>query len=178
MEYRINKRTNDRISVIGIGSSSISNANKEEAIQTLKYAFENGVNYFDLAAGDAKCFPYYGESFENVRDKVIYQIHFGANYETGTYGWTTNLDTVKKSIDWQLKELRTDYIDYGFIHCLDEESDWKAYQKNGILDYILELKEKGVVKHIGVSSHTPELINEILDTKLIDMVMFSINPRL
>ena len=24
------------------------------------------------------------------------QIHFGANYETGTYGWTTNLDTVKK----------------------------------------------------------------------------------
>ena len=56
MEYRVNKRTNDRISVIGIGSSSISNANKEEAIQTLKYAFENGVNYFDLAAGDAKCF--------------------------------------------------------------------------------------------------------------------------
>ena len=50
MEYRVNKRTNDRISVIGIGSSSISNANKEEAIQTLKYAFENGVNYFDLAA--------------------------------------------------------------------------------------------------------------------------------
>lgn len=176
MEYRINKRTNDNISVIGIGSSSISNANKEEAIQTLKYAFENGVNYFDLAAGDAKCFPYYGEAFENVRDKVIYQIHFGANYETGTYGWTTNLDTVKKSIDWQLKELKTDYIDYGFIHCLDEESDWKAYHKNGILDYILELKQKGIVKHIGVSSHTPELINEILDTKLIDMVMFSINP--
>ena len=176
MEYRVNKRTNDRISVIGIGSSSISNANKEEAIQTLKYAFENGVNYFDLAAGDAKCFPYYGEAFEKVRDKVIYQIHFGANYETGTYGWTTNLDTVKKSIEWQLKELKTDYIDYGFIHCLDEESDWKAYQKNGILDYILELKQKGIVKHIGVSSHTPELINEILDTQLIDMVMFSINP--
>lgn len=176
MEYRINKRTNDKISVIGIGSSSISNSSKEEAIKTLQYAFENGINYFDLAAGDAKCFQYYGEAYEKVRDKVIYQIHFGANYETGTYGWTTNLDTVKKSIEWQLKELKTDYIDYGFIHCLDEESDWKAYQKNGILDYILELKQKGIVKHIGVSSHTPELINKILDTKLIDMVMFSINP--
>ena len=176
MEYRINKRTHDKISVIGIGSSSISNPSKEEAIQTLKCAFANGINYFDLAAGDADCFPYYGEAFEKVRDKVIYQIHFGANYETGTYGWTTNLNTVKKSIEWQLKELRTDYIDYGFIHCLDEESDWKSYRENGILDYILELKEKGIVRHIGLSSHTPELVNEILDTKLVDMVMFSINP--
>lgn len=176
MEYRINKRTHDKISVIGIGSSSISNSSKEEAIQTLKYAFANGINYFDLAAGDADCFPYYGEAFEKVRDKVIYQIYFGANYETGTYGWTTNLNTVKKSIEWQLKELRTDYIDYGFIHCLDEESDWKSYRENGILDYILELKEKGIVRHIGLSSYTPELVNEILDTKLVDMVMFSINP--
>lgn len=46
----------------------------------------------------------------------MYQIHFGANYETGTYGWTTNLEKIKKSVDWQLKELKTDYINYGFIH--------------------------------------------------------------
>lgn len=59
---------------------------------------------------------------------------------------------------------------------MDEESDWKSYRENGILDYILELKEKGIVRHIGLSSHTPELVNEILDTKLVDMVMFSINP--
>ena len=35
---------------------------------------------------------------------MIYQVHFGANYETGKYGWTTNLEKVKKQIDWQLKE--------------------------------------------------------------------------
>lgn len=45
-----------------------------------------------------KCFKYYGEVFENVIDKVIYQIHFGANYEIGKYGWTTNLDTVKNEL--------------------------------------------------------------------------------
>ena len=120
--------------------------------------------------------PYYEKAFENVRDKVIYQVHFGANYETGSYSWTTNLEKVKKSIAWQLEQLKTNYIDYGFIHCIDEESDWNAYQKNGILDYIKELKEKGIVKHIGISSHTPELVHKALDTELIDMVMFSINP--
>ena len=176
MEYRINRRTGDKISVIGLGASSISGAGEKEGIETLKMAFENRINYFDLAAGDSECFEYYGKAFENVRDKVIYQIHFGANYELGSYGWTTNLDKVKKSISWQLEKLNTDYIDYGFIHCIDEENDWNSYKKNGVLDYILELKEKGVVKHIGISSHTPKLVHKALDTGLIDMVMFSINP--
>ncbi len=176
MEYRTNRRTGDKISIIGLGASSISQAEEKEGIETLKMAFDNGINYFDLAGGDAACFPYYGKAFENVRDKVMYQIHFGANYETGSYGWTTNLEKVKKSIAWQLEQLKTDYINYGFIHCIDEESDWNAYQKNGILDYIKELKEKGIVKHIGISSHTPELVHKALDTGLIDMVMFSINP--
>ena len=176
MEYRTNRRTGDKISILGLGASSISQAGEKEGIETLKMAFDNGINYFDLAGGDAACFPYYGEAFENVRDKVMYQIHFGANYETGSYGWTTNLEKVKKSIVWQLEQLKTNYIDYGFIHCIDEESDWNAYQKNGILDYIKELKEKGIVKHIGISSHTPELVHKALDTGLIDMVMFSINP--
>lgn len=176
MEYRINKRTQDKISVIGLGASSISQAGSKEVVETLRMAYENGINYFDLAAGDAKCFPFYGEAFKDVRDKVIYQIHFGANYESGTYGWTTNLENIKKSIDWQLKELKTNYINYGFIHCLDEETDWDNYIRNGVLDYIKELKEKEIVKHIGISSHTPKLVEKALDTNLIDMVMFSINP--
>ena len=136
MEYRINRRTGDKISVIGMGASSISQAGKNEGVETLKLAFDNGINYFDLAAGDAECFSYYGKAFENIRDKIIYQIHFGANYETGSYGWTTNLGKIKKSIAWQLEQLRTNYIDYGFIHCIDEESDWEEYIEIGILDYI------------------------------------------
>ena len=55
----------------------------------------------------------YGEAFADVRKNILYQIHFGADYSKGTYGWSLNLDTVKRSIEKQLKELRTDYIDYG-----------------------------------------------------------------
>ena len=176
MEYRINKRTGDRISVIGIGSSSIHGAGEKEGVETLRFALENGVNYYDLAAGEAACFPLYGEAFSDVRKQVLYQIHFGANYVTGSYGWTTKLDDVRKSIDWQLKMLKTDYIDYGFIHCIDELSDWDNYLNDGVLDYIQTLKKEGVVRHIGMSSHTPELVNKGLDTGLVDLVMFSINP--
>lgn len=79
-------------------------------------------------------------------------------------------------MDWQLSALRTDYIDFGFIHCLDSAADWAQYQENGVLDYLLEMKKAGVVRHIGLSSHTPELAQAVLDTGLVEQLMFSINP--
>ena len=132
--------------------------------------------FFDMASSEAKPFAAYGRAIKGRRDKVYFQIHFGANYETGAYGWTTNLDTVKRSVDWQMKALQTDYIDFGFIHCIDEPADLRSIEKAGIIRYIEELKEKGVVRHIGLSSHTPELVSKVLDMGILDMLMFSINP--
>lgn len=176
MEYRINKKTGDRISVIGLGTSYISEASESEAVGALQLAYENGINYADLATTGAKTFEYYGKAFADVRNNMLYQVHFGANYETGEYGWTTNLEKVKEQIDWMLHHLKTDYVDYGFIHCIDTVSDWNAYQKNGVLEYLLEMKEQGIVRHMGLSTHTPELANLVLDTGLIEQLMFSINP--
>ena len=72
--------------------------------------------------------------------------------------------------------LKTDYIDFGFIHCLDEESDLIRMKENGIIDYILSLKKKGIIKYIGLSSHTPSLVHKVIDMNILDMLMFSINP--
>ena len=176
MKYRTHLKTGDLISEIGFGSSYIFESDKEEAIKALKHAYDNGINYYDLAAGHGKAFPLYGEAFKDVRKQIFYQIHFGANYTKGDYGWSLELQDVKDSIAWQLNELQTDYIDYGFIHCLDELKDWETYKENGVLDYIYELKDKGIVKHIGLSSHTPSVINQVMDEIEIDTLMFSINP--
>ena len=176
MEYRIHPKTGARISVIGIGTGPIHEATEREAAAALTYAYEQGVNYLDFATAGAGTFPYVGAVLGPVRKDLFYQVHFGANYESGEYGWTTDLDTIKRQVDWQLKELKTDYIDFGMIHCLDEARDWKQYQKNGVLDYLLELKRAGVGRHIGLSSHTPELAQMVLDTGLAEQLMFSINP--
>ncbi len=176
MKYRINRRTGDKISEIGMGTAYVVEADKKEAVRTVRRAFEGGINYFDLAASDGTVFSTFEEALSDVRDKVMYQIHFGADYSNITYGWTLDLDTVKRSVDRQLTDLKTDYINYGFIHCQDESRDWEKYRKNGVLDYLLGMKEQGVVKHIGASSHTPSVIQQILDTGLIDMLMFSVNP--
>lgn len=176
MEYRIHPRTKDKISVIGIGTGPIYEAPEREAVETLSYACEHGVNYVDFATAGAETFRYAGLAFASVRSQLFYQVHFGANYETGEYGWTMDLDKVKGQIDWQLSRLNTDYIDFGMIHCLDSAGDWEQYQENGVLDYLLEMKKSGVVRHIGLSTHTPELAGRILDSGIVEQMMFSINP--
>ena len=176
MEYRKLPKGNEEISIIGLGNSSMGASGEKETEAAIALALEQGVNYFDMAASDGVPFPAFGRAVRGCRDKVYFQIHFGADYHTGKYGWTLNPDEIRRSVDWQLSQLKTDYIDFGFIHCIDEKADWKTFQKNGILDHILKLKEEGVIRHIGLSSHTPAVVNQVLDTGLLDMLMFSINP--
>lgn len=174
MEYRINRRTGDAISVLGLGTSVLPAG--EKGVRILEAAVEGGINYFDLATAESHTFTTFGRALAGVRSKVRYQVHFGALYGPGkSYAWTLNLDKIKASVDWQLSELKTDYIDYGFIHCLDEEKDWEKYRKNGVLDYLLQLKDQGVVHHLGFSTHTPKVANLILDADVADMMLFSIN---
>ena len=176
MEYRILPHGGEKISIIGMGSSVIGAQSEEEIIATVRAAVERGVNFFDMAGGHASIFEAYGKALKDVREQVYLQVHFGANYISGEYGWTTNLEEVKASVKWQLEKLQTDYIDFGFIHCLDEDKDLDAYLNNGVLDYVLELKKQGVIRHIGFSSHTPALVHKVLDMGIIDILMFSVNP--
>ena len=67
-----------------------------------------------------------GEALKGRRDTIYLQIHFKGNVLLGEYGWTTDLKRIKESIQWQLDCLQTDYIDFGFIHCIDEEEGFKG----------------------------------------------------
>ena len=133
MQYRKLTHGGEQIGVLGLGSSAIGQAGDKEIEATMAMALENGVNYFDMASGDAAPFAPYGRAVAaaGMRDKVYFQIHFGAEYTTGKYGWTLDLDAIKRSVDWQLTRLKTDYIDFGFIHCIDEESDYAKARAAG-----------------------------------------------
>ena len=174
MEYRKLPHGFEEISVIGMGTSSLGQSGDSEIDATIHMALEAGINYFDLASGDSSPFSAFGRSVGSDRNRIFYQIHFGADYTSGKYGWTLDLDEIKRSIEWQLEKLRTDYIDFGFIHCIDELEDLKKAQDT--IEYILSLKKSGTVRHIGLSSHTPEVAEKVLDMGILDMLMFSINP--
>lgn len=176
MIYRKLPHGEERISVIGMGTSVVGEKSAKNVTETVTYALDHGINYFDMAGGHAAIFPGMGDALAGRRKEAMLQVHFGADYTSGEYGWDLSLDAVKKSVAWQLENLKTDYIDFGFMHCLDEIGDLETYEKNGVLRYLLNLKDQGVVRHIGLSTHAPALANKVLDMGILDMMMFSINP--
>ena len=120
MEYRKLPHGDEQISVIGLGTSVVGEHSIQNVVETVTFALDNGVNYIDLAGGHAAIFPGIGEALAGRRKDAYVQLHFGADYTSGEYGWNPTLDGVKKSVAWQLEQLKTDYIDFGFMNCLDE----------------------------------------------------------
>lgn len=115
MEYRVLPHGGERISVIGMGSSVIGERPEHEIIETVRAAHALGVNYFDMTGGHAAILAAYGKALQDIRKDVYLQVHFGADYTSGAYGWTTKLDEVKRSVAWQLEKRASDCIGCG--HC-------------------------------------------------------------
>lgn len=90
MKYRVLPHGGESISILGVGASSIQASTEKEIRETIAWAVENGINYFDLASAEAEPFEAYGQALEGIREKVYLQIHFGADYTSGSYGWTTD----------------------------------------------------------------------------------------
>lgn len=177
MEYRKLPHGNERIGTLGLGMGGIQNTAPEEIQAVIEQAIARGINFFDLCAGGKSVYEPFGKAIRGKREKVLFQLHFGAVYnEAGEYGWSRDLAEIKETFAWEMKMLGTDYVDFGFLHCIDEESDFQDIINNGIFDYVKELKENGIVKHIGFSSHTPSVAHKLLDTGAVDLMMFSVNP--
>ncbi len=178
MEYRQlpHGAPNEAFSVLGLGMGGIQHTPPEEIEAIIRRAIDHGINFFDLCAGGAVYAPF-GRAIRGQREKVFLQVHFGAVYdEAGEYGWCRDFETIKKTFLWELETLGTDYVDFGFLHCVDEDEDLDKLTEIGVVEYLEQLKQQGIVHHIGFSSHTPSVANRILDTGLADMMMFSVNP--
>lgn len=178
MEYRQLPHGSERekFSVLGIGMGGIGQTPPEEIEAIVRKAIANGINFFDLCTAGATYAPV-GRAIRDCRERVFLQVHFGAVYdENGEYGWCRDFDTIRRTFLWELEQLGTDYVDFGFLHCVDENEDFDKLLEIGVVDYLKELKAQSTVRHIGFSSHTPSVANRILDTGLVDMMMFSINP--
>lgn len=177
MEYRKLPRGEEKISVLGLGMGGIQKASDKEIEQVIRRAVENGINFLDLCGGASNVYAPIGRALADCRERVYVQMHFGAVYnDKGDYGWSRSFDEIRRTVAWELETLGTDYMDFGFLHCVDEGKDFDELVNNGVLDYIRELKKHGTVRHIGFSSHTPSVAQRILDSGDIDMMMFSINP--
>lgn len=176
MKYVYNKRTNYNFSEIGLGCEGFIGKDFIAVKEMIDYAIENGVNCMDFYSPNPEMQKYVGMAIGDRRKNFIYQAHVCTKWVNGQYSATRNLEEVKFNFEQLLKNLNTDYVDIGMLHYIDSFKTWDEVVNNGILDYCKELKEKGIIKSIGMSSHHPEVALKVVKEGLIDILMFSVNP--
>ena len=176
MEYRTLPHGGEKISVIGLGMGSIHNASDAEIVETLHEAIDEGINYLDFVPSKARAFDAYAKALRGKRDKVMLQVHIGADYSSGEYGWTTNPKKSESEFEARLALLGTDYADFGFIHCIDQDADFDKVMDGDAWQYALRCKQEGKIRHLGFSTHNPHIARRFLATGEMDMGMLSLNP--
>ncbi len=111
MEYRKlpHGGENEKFSVLGLGMGGIQNASDAEIEKTIRTAIERGINFFDLCAGAKNVYEPFGRAIVGQREKIFIQTHFGAIYnKDGEYGWSRDLEEIKRTVSWEMRGLGTD----------------------------------------------------------------------
>ncbi len=165
-----------KVGEIGLGCEGFVEDDCRGVKLLLDEAEEQGVNYFDLYTSNPQVRSSVGEALKGRRDKFIIQAHVCSVWKDGQYKRSRQIEEVKAGMEDLLSRLQTDYIDVGMIHYVDSMQDWKTVAEGSVLSYVKELKEKGVIHHIGLSSHNPEVALEAVRSGDIEVLMFSVNP--
>ena len=176
MKYRQLGKTDLLISEIGFGGEWLERHPEEHSIELIKYAHSCGINIIDCWMADPKSRTIIGEAIKECRDEWSVQGHIGSVWKDGQYNKTRDMKYVRPAFEDLLTRLQTDYVDFGMIHFVDADKEWEEIQKSDYLEYIFDLKAKGVIRHIGMSSHNPLVAKKATESGYVDLILFSINP--
>lgn len=175
MLYRKLGRTNLSTSVIGLGGEWLNNRSQEEVTAVFDLALAHGVNYLDIFMPQPQTRTHIGQALKGRREKMFIQGHLCTVFEDGQYERSRDLAKTKASFEDLLQRLQTDFIDVGMVHYVDSEDDLATVSANGIWDYARELQQKGIIRHVGMSSHNPLVALKAVQSGFIDVLLFSIN---
>ena len=151
-------KTNLEVNKNGFGALPIQRRNEADSIEILTAAYDAGIDFYDTARFYTDSEQKLGKAFEDVRGNIYIASKTGM--ETVEEFWN--------DLETSLKELRTDYLDLYQFHnisfCPKAEDDlYKA---------MLEAKEQGLIRHIGITTHKITIANEALDSGLYETLQY------
>ena len=176
MNYRTLGRTGLSVSEIGMGCEGFEGKSSDQVQEFVDKMEELGINCIDLYSPNPEMRSNLGKALAGRRDKFVLQSHLCSIWENGQYLRTRDIAKVKTAFADMLRLLDTDFIDIGMIHYSDALSDWQGIVTGPVMAYAQELKAAGKIGCIGLSSHNPEVAQAAVDSGLIDVLMFSVNP--
>lgn len=142
-------RTNEMLSIIGIGGHTLALASsEEESIRIVHEAVDAGINLMDNAweyhQGRAELVM--GKALQGLRDRVFLMT------KVCTHG--KGKDVAMQMLEESLQRLQTDHLDLWMIHALNSESEIEAaFAPDGVLEALELAKKQGKIRYTGFTGH-------------------------
>ena len=144
----------------GFGALPIQRISNEDAIFLLRKAYQCGITFFDTARFYTDSEIKLGLAFEGIRDKVYIATKTGA----------VTADAFWKDLETSLTNLKTDYVDLYQFH--NPAFCPKPGDGSGLYEAIIQAKEQGKVRHIGITNHRLSVAEEAISSGLYETLQF------
>ncbi len=166
MKERILGRTGLKVKTLGFGGIPIQRISEDEAVKVVRHCYDRGINYFDTARAYTVSEERIGKALEDVRDDVI--------IATKTQRLTKG--EVLQELETSLKNLRTEWVDIYQLHNVSTKEAWKQVKApGGVLEALIKAHEDGKIKHLGITSHNPLLLKEIVQENIFETILVPYN---
>ena len=166
-------RTGHKVRLFSLGGESALDKpdNHDVAIPLIERALDLGVNYLDTA-------PWYGRPerwsqryIGEVMKKRRKEVYLATKTHDRTYDGSMRL------LEDSLKLLHTDHVDAWQLHRLSTpEDNAQVFGKNGAMKALLEARESGLVRYLGITGHTdPDVLMDAMRRFDFDQILMAFN---
>ena len=153
-------RTMITVNKNGFGALPVQRVSVEEAGRLLKKAFDHGITFFDTARAYSDSEEKLGLAFEGIREKIFIATKTAAK----------TAEEFRQDLEESLRLLKTDYIDLYQFH--NPAVCPKPGDGSGLYEAMLEARENGKIRHIGITNHRLNVAAEAVASGLYETLQF------
>jgi predicted aldo/keto reductase-like oxidoreductase len=147
---------------MGFGGIPIQRVDEQQAIETVRHAVECGLDYIDTARAYTTSEERIGKALQLTDKSVV----------VSSKSQDRTADGIRAEIEASLKNLQRDFIELYQCHFVKDEADYqRILSKGGALEGLLRAKNEGLIGHIGITSHSLDLLDRVLDDDVFETIM-------
>ncbi|MGD9101339.1 MAG: aldo/keto reductase [Anaerolineae bacterium] len=158
-------QTGLEVSRVGMGGIPIQRPPLDEAVKLIQRALDLGINFIDTSLGYGDSEERIGKGIAGRREQVL----------IATKGGWRSKDMVLEHIDKSLERLNTDYIDLWQFHGVSAEGYEGVLAPGGAMEGAQQALQAGKIRHIGISSHSPDVALKAVTSGRFETLQFPFN---
>jgi predicted aldo/keto reductase-like oxidoreductase len=167
MKYNILGRSGIKVSELCFGVLPMgplqADIDVREGAKVVLQGLNSGINFLDTAQA-YKTYPHIKEALQDYSGEVV----------IASKSHAIGYDEMKAAVYEACREMKRDYIDIFHLHAAKE--DRNVFQKRaGALECLLDLKKKGIIRAIGISTHAVEVVDKASEVEEIDIIFPILN---